>query len=112
MSPYKRLWSEVGRARPWSVSVRFLTFGVVTPNWARVRRVSGTNQHYTLEVTMELPPIPGSVEVYEGVLLMPEQKYDVDGRVIRFPANADDPELGLTIKYYPRLVTAARRAQQ
>ena len=81
-------------------------------NWARVRRVSGTNQHYTLEVTMELPPIPGSVEVYEGVLLMPEQKYEVDGRVIRFPANADDPELGLTIKYYPRLVAATRGAQQ
>jgi hypothetical protein len=48
-------------------------------NWARVRRVSGTNQHYTLEVTLELPPIPGSVEVYEGVLLMPEQKYEVGG---------------------------------
>jgi hypothetical protein len=81
-------------------------------NWARVRRVSGTNQHYKLEVTLELPPIPGSVEVYEGVLLMPEQKYEVDGRVIRFPANADDPGLGLTIKYYPRLAAATRGAQQ
>jgi hypothetical protein len=81
-------------------------------NWARVRRVSGTDQHYILEVTLEFPPIPGSVEVYEGVLLMPEQKYEVDGRVVRFPANADDPELGLTIKYYPRLVAAERGAQQ
>jgi hypothetical protein len=81
-------------------------------NWTRVRRVSGTNQHFTLEVTLELPPIPGSVEVYEGVLLMPEQKYEVDDRVIRFPASADDPELGLTIKYYPRLVAAGRGAQQ
>jgi hypothetical protein len=81
-------------------------------NWARVRKMSGTNQHYTLEVTLELSPIPGSVEVYEGVLLMPEQKYEVDGRVIRFPANADDPELGLTIKYYPRLVVVERGAQQ
>jgi len=81
-------------------------------NWARVRRVSGTPQHYTLEVALEFPPIPGSVEVYEGVLLMPEQKYQVDGRVVRFPANADDPELGLTIKYYPRPITAGSGAQQ
>ncbi len=80
-------------------------------NWARVRKVSGTNQHYTLEVTLESPPIPGSIEVYEGVLLMPEQMYEVHDRVIRFPANADDPELGLTIKYYPRLVAAEPGAQ-
>jgi hypothetical protein len=81
-------------------------------NWARVRKMSGTNQHYTLEVTLESPPIPGSVEVYEGVLLMPEQKYEVHGRVIRFPTNADDPNLGLTIKYYPRLPVAKRGEQQ
>ncbi len=81
-------------------------------NWTRVRKVSGTNQHYTLEITLELPPIPGSVEVYEGVLLMPEQKYEVNGRVIRFPANADDPGLGLTVKYYPRLGSTGRGEQQ
>jgi hypothetical protein len=81
-------------------------------NWARVRRVSGTDQRFRLEVTLELPPIPGSVEVYEGVLLMPEQKYEVEGRVVRFPANADKPDIGLTIKYYPRMVAAERGAQR
>lgn len=53
-------------------------------NWARVRRVSADGQGIKLEVTLELPPIPGSVEVYEGVLQMPEQMYELEDRVIRF----------------------------
>ena len=81
-------------------------------NWARVRRVSGTPQRFMLEATLELPPIPGSVEVYEGELLMPEQKYEVDGRVVRFPANSDKPDDGLTIKYYPHVIAAASGPQQ
>jgi hypothetical protein len=56
-----------------------------------------------LEVTLEQEPILGSIEVYEGVLEMPEQQYHVEGRVVRFPANTDKPLDGLTIKYYPRL---------
>jgi hypothetical protein len=56
-----------------------------------------------LEVTLEQEPIPGSVEVYDGVLLMPETQYHIQGRTLRFPANTDEPVDGLTIKYYPRL---------
>jgi hypothetical protein len=81
-------------------------------NWARVRKVSGTFQNYTLEVTLESPPIPGSIEVFEGVLLMPEQRYQVNGRVLQFPANSDDPTDGLTIKYYPRLAGGTPVTQQ
>ncbi len=81
-------------------------------NWTRVRRVSAAGQAVKLEVTLELPPIPGSVEVYEGVLLMPEQMYEVEGRVIRFPANTDKPVDGLTIKYYPRVAAAEPGAQR
>jgi hypothetical protein len=72
-------------------------------NWDRVRKVSKPGESIALEVSLDQEPIPGSVEVYEGVLLMPEQKYHVDGRVIQFPANADTPVDGITVKYYPRL---------
>jgi hypothetical protein len=75
-------------------------------NWTRVRRVSAAGQRLEVEVTLEVPPIPGSVEVYEGVLLMPEQMYEVEGRIVRFPANTDKPVDGLTIKYYPRVAAA------
>ena len=74
-------------------------------NWDRVRRVAKSNNGVILEVTLEQEPIPGSVEVYEGVLPMPEQEYHVQGRDVRFPANTDKPITGLTIKYYPRLLT-------
>jgi hypothetical protein len=62
-------------------------------------------------VTLDLPPIPGSVEVYEGVRLMPEQMYEVEGRVVRFPANTDKPVNGLTNKYYPRAAAPERGTQ-
>lgn len=68
-----------------------------------MRRVHGAGQGISLERTLEQPPIPGSVEVVEGVLPMPEEKYEMEGRVLRFPANSDKPDIGLTIKYYPRL---------
>jgi hypothetical protein len=64
-----------------------------------------------LEVTLQQEPIVNSVEVFEGVLLMPEQDYHIDGRVVRFPANTDNPESGLTIKYYPRITTGGLGAQ-
>ena len=86
--------------------------GFDSHNWARVRRVSGPGPDVVLEVTLEQPPIPGSIEVYEGVLLMPEQKYQVEGRVVRFPANTDKPDDGLTIKYYPRVGGAERGTQR
>ncbi|WP_263353613.1 hypothetical protein [Acidicapsa acidisoli] len=72
-------------------------------NWQRVRTVSNPGQSLMLEVTLDEEPIPGSVEVFEGVLLMPEQKYSIEGRVVRFPANTNKPVNGLTIKYYPRI---------
>jgi hypothetical protein len=72
-------------------------------NWDRVRKISKTKAGVILEVTLQQAPIPGSVEVYEGVLLMPEQKYKIDGRKVQFPANTDTSVDGLTIKYYPRL---------
>jgi hypothetical protein len=74
-----------------------------THNWDRVHRVNETGQGIELEVTLKQPPIPNSVEVYEGALLMPDQKYHVEGRVVRFPANTDKPDPGLTIEYYPRI---------
>ena len=73
-------------------------------NWDRVRRVGKSGSGVILEVTLEQEPIPGSVEVYEGVLLMPEQEYHFEGRKVQFPANRDTPQDGLTIKYYPRAV--------
>ena len=81
-------------------------------NWTRVRRVRGTGQEIRLEVTLEQPPIPGSVEVFEGALPMPEQKYEIEGRVLRFPANSDKPDIGLTIKYYPRVAAPQNGSQR
>jgi hypothetical protein len=72
-------------------------------NWNQVRRVRKSAEGVVLEVSLAQEPIPGSVEVYEGVLLMPEQRYHIEGRKIQFPANSDTPVDGLTIKYYPRL---------
>jgi hypothetical protein len=72
-------------------------------NWNRVRRVGKSKDGVVLEVTLEQEPIPGSVEVYDGVLLMPETKYHIQGRTLTFHANTDEPVDGLTIKYYPRL---------
>ena len=80
-------------------------------NWANVHRVSKKGEPIKLEVTLGQAPIPGSVEVFEGVLQMPEQMYEVEDRVLRFPANTDEPINGLTIKYYPR-ITAAQLDKQ
>jgi len=91
-------------------------------NWNHVRRVGswrtqppGPGQPPStgpiLEVTLEQVPIPGSIEVFEGVLLMPEQKYVVNNRVVRFPANTDKPIDGVTIKYYPRIIPAEQTAR-
>ncbi len=71
-------------------------------NWNRVRTVEKSRWHIVLEVTLDKQPIPNSIEVFEGVLLMPEQDYRVDGKTVRFPANTETPSEGLTIKYYPR----------
>ncbi len=80
------------------------TFNAKNSN--RVRRV-GTSRHggSILEVVLEQPPIPGSVEVFEGVLPMPEVDFQLDGRTLRFPSNLPKvgDELPITIKYYPRL---------
>ena len=81
-------------------------------NWDRVRIVSKSGAGVVLEVTLEQEPIAGSVEVYEGVLLMPEQEYRVEGKVVRFPANTDRPVVGLTIKYYRRVSASERGVQR
>ncbi len=73
-------------------------------NWNQVRRVSKSRTGVILEVTLKQEPIPGSVEVLEGVLLMPEQEYRINGHNVQFPANTDTPEDGITIKYYPRVL--------
>jgi hypothetical protein len=78
-------------------------------NWDRVRKVEKVRDGVILEVTLEQEPIPGSVEVFDGVLLMPELSYHIDGRDIRFIANTDTPVDGLTIKYYPRVAPANPR---
>lgn len=72
-------------------------------NWYRVQKIGREKTGVILEVTLEQEPIPGSVEVFEGVLLMPEQDYHIDGRRLRFLANDATGEDGLTIKYYPRI---------
>jgi hypothetical protein len=72
-------------------------------NWNRVRTFQKSGRKIILEVTLEQTPIPNSVEVFEGVLLMPEQDYQINGATVRFPANTNTPEPGLTIKYYPRI---------
>jgi hypothetical protein len=73
-------------------------------NWNRVRVVEKARWHLVLEVTLQEEPIPNSVEVFEGPLPMPEQDYQLNGRILRFPANTDEPSSGLTIKYYPRAI--------
>jgi len=80
-------------------------------NWNRVRTVEKSSGKIILEVTLEQEPIPNSIEVFEGVLLMPEQDYRVEGRVVRFPANTDRPQDGLAIKYYPRVPSSERPVQ-
>ena len=72
-------------------------------NWSRVITIRKSKDGVILEVTLDQEPIPGSVEVYEGVLLMPEQDYKIDGRRLQFVANTVTPVDGLTIKYYPRV---------
>lgn len=74
-------------------------------NWDRVKHLPGKNKvgGPILQVELEHEPIPGSVEVYEGVLLMPQIQYIIDGRSLQFPANSYTPEIGLTVSYYPRV---------
>jgi hypothetical protein len=73
-------------------------------NWSQVRTVKrGTDPRFILEVTLKQKPLPGSIEVFEGVLQMPEQMYRLNGRTLQFPANTNIPDEGITIKYYPDL---------
>jgi hypothetical protein len=73
-------------------------------NWnQKIRKVGRTKYSFVLEATLEREPIPNSVEVFEGVLLMPEQDYQIAGKTVRFPANEDKPVEELSIKYYPRV---------
>ena len=75
-------------------------------NWTqKVRTVRRLRPRgFILEATLEAEPIPNSIEVFEGVLLMPEQDYQVEGKTVRFPANENVPDDEITIKYYPRAV--------
>jgi hypothetical protein len=60
-------------------------------NWHdRVSVAANKPGAIVLQVTLEQEPNPGSVEVFEGLLLMPEQKYQSDGRVLKFPVNGGD----------------------
>lgn len=72
-------------------------------NWNRVREVGKSDGKFTLEVTLENEAIPGSIEVFEGVLQMPETEYRTYGKTVQFPANTDKPHLGLVLKYFPRI---------
>ncbi|HEY2912625.1 MAG TPA: hypothetical protein VGK21_04650 [Candidatus Angelobacter sp.] len=72
-------------------------------NWNRVRLIRKFESGVILEVTLKQKPIPGSIEVFEGPLPMPEQQYKLSGRVLQFPANTEKSTEGLTIKYYPEL---------
>jgi hypothetical protein len=66
------------------------------------RRPDGT---YNLEVTLEQEAIPKSVQVYSGVLPMPEQDFRLltDNRTLQFPANGvPTKDSEITITYYPR----------
>jgi hypothetical protein len=76
-------------------------------NWNRVRMVRKSESGVILEVTLKQRPIPGSLEVFEGPLPMPEQEYKLSGRVIQFLANTDQPTNGLTIKYFPEITEAS-----
>jgi hypothetical protein len=81
-------------------------------NWSQVRKIGRpAKRGVVLAVTLQQEPIPNSVEVFEGVLPMPEQDYHIEGRVVQFPANTDKPEIGLTIKYYPRVAAGGCASQ-
>lgn len=74
-------------------------------NWSqKIRKVAKDRNGFTLEVTLEQEPIPNTVEVFQGVLMMPEQDYHVRERIVRFPSSEDRPLDEITIKYYPRVV--------
>jgi|ERR1700685_1801695 len=80
-------------------------------NWNQKVRTVGRNKYgtFTLDVTLDQEPIPGTIEVLEGVLMMPEQDYQIDGKELRFPSNYGVPTEGvqIAIKYYPRVISAA-----
>jgi len=71
-------------------------------NWDRVKTVGRSDTGYILEVLLEQPPIPGSVRVFEGVLLLPQRFYHVDGKRLTFPSNINEPSNTLTVYYHPR----------
>jgi hypothetical protein len=74
-------------------------------NWSqRIRKIGRAKGSFLLEVTLEQEPIPSTVEIFEGVLMMPEQDYHFEGKVVRFPSNQGKPTVDITIKYYPRVV--------
>jgi hypothetical protein len=76
-------------------------------NWNRVRTVRKSESGVILSVVLRQKPIPGSVEVFEGPMPMPEQEYKLSGRVLQFAANTDKATNGLTIKYYPEIADAS-----
>jgi hypothetical protein len=71
-------------------------------NWNNyVKKVGISGSNVILEVTLEEPPIPGSIEIFEGPLPM-LNILKVNDRAVQFLANTDKPTSGLTIKYHPR----------
>ena len=71
-------------------------------NWNLVQvRAHNPDGSVTLEVILKQEPIPGSVEVLEGPIVMPEQSYIINGTALRFAANTDKPTNTITVKYYP-----------
>jgi hypothetical protein len=72
-------------------------------NWDQVKKLGRTAQGSAiLEITLAETPIPESVEIFEGVLPMPADEFHFDGRTVRFIANSDKPDIGLTVMYYPK----------
>lgn len=79
-------------------------------NWNRVKTLerfdSGSGPGsggYILEIELEQPPIPGSVRVFEGILLFPQRSYHVDGKRLTFSSNINEVSADtLTVYYHPR----------
>jgi hypothetical protein len=80
----------------------------------RVRVIAKTTHGFIVEVTLQQDPIPGSVEVDEGVLQMPEAQYHVNGKFLQFPSNVPGPDKNIkyTVKYYPRVMPKESEASQ
>jgi hypothetical protein len=82
-------------------SERLEVFDERNLNRLRTYKQVGEKQ-FILEVTLKETPIPKSVLVMEGPLVVPKQDYEVSGRVLRFPCPVEKPTFAITITYHAR----------